>query len=383
VNIDFSPDEQEFRAELRAFLEERLPDRWVGIFHGPPEHLDVSFKITQEMAERGWLTQLWPEEYGGNGAGIWRQTVLQEELWAYYEPRGGQYMGVNWIGPSIIAFGTDEQQQKYLPRIAAGNVQWAQLFSEPGAGSDLAALRTRAERDGDEYVLNGEKIWTSYGDYAEFGVLVARCEPSSTRHRGLVVLLIDMNTPGIEVRPISTPLGKHKLNSVAMTDARVPASAVLGAPGDGWKVAMAALAFERIGVARYARATRLIGQLERMSAAAEPAVREELSLCLADARIAELLNYSVVSMKERGEIPSWQGSAARVRNVQLEQRVAALAERMIGPETLADSHDEWALEGGEVEEFIRLAPTGTVVSGAYEIQMGIIAQRGLDLERTR
>jgi alkylation response protein AidB-like acyl-CoA dehydrogenase len=383
MDPEFSPDEEEFRAELRAFLAERLPDRWVGIFHGPPEHLDVSFTITQEMAERGWLTQTWPREYGGQDASIWRQMVFQEETWAHYEPRGGQYMGVNWIGPSLIRFGTDAQQARFLPRLAAGTVQWAQLFSEPDAGSDLAGLRTRAELRGDHFVVNGEKIWTSYGDYAEHGFLVCRTDPGSRRHAGLSVLLIDMDTPGIEVRPIRTPLGKHKLNGVSFTDAVIPADRLLGTLDDGWSVAMTALSFERTGVARYARVTRFLGQLERLPGADEPDVADDLAGALAAARAAELMSYTVLSYREQGQDPGWRASAARVRNVLLEQQAAALAEGLVGTAALVDSHDPFAVEGGEIEEFSRLAPTGTVAAGAYEIQMGIIAQRALGLERAR
>jgi len=383
MDLQFNDDESRFRAEIREFLEQRLPERWVGIFHGPPEHLETSFAITREMAERGWLTQMWPEHFGGTGASIWRQVVLQEETWAFFEPRGGQYMGVNWIGPSLIAFGTEEQKHRFLPPIAAGDVQWAQLFSEPDAGSDLGNLRTRAELDGDSWVINGEKIWTSYGDIAATGFLVARSEASSTRHQGLVVLLIDMDTPGIEVKPIETPLGHHKLNAVSFRDARVPAGATLGEPGDGWRIAMAALGFERTGVARYARATRILGELERHPQAADPIHRTEIAACLAQARAAELMNYAVIAMREREESPRWEGSAARTQNVLLERRIAALSDQMLGTSILADSADEFTAEGGELEDFARLAPTGTVTAGAFEIQMGIIAQQGLGLERVR
>ena len=381
MNADFSAEEDAFRAELREFLAQRLPDRWVGIFHGPDEHLDASFAISQEMAEKGWLIQTWPREYGGQDASIWRQMVLQEETWAHYEPRGGQYMGVNWVGPSIIRFGTAEQKARFLPPLAAGTAQWAQLFSEPEAGSDLASLRTRADRQGPMFIVNGEKIWTSYADYADQGFLLCRTQPGSRRHSGLSVLLIDMNTPGIEVRPILTPLGKHKLNAVSFTDVAIPADRLLATMDDGWTVAMTALSFERTGVARYARVTRFLGQLERLAGAEEPEVADDIAAALAAARAAELMNYGVLSYRERGEDPGWRASAARLRNVLLEQQAAAIAEEIAGTGVLADSHDPQALEGGEIEEFSRLAPTGSVVSGAYEIQMGIIAQRALGLER--
>lgn len=383
MNAEFSAEEDAFRAELRQFLAEHLPERWVGIFHGPEDHLDVSFAISREMAKRGWLTQTWPEEYGGQDASIWRQMVLQEETWAHYEPRGGQYMGVNWIGPALIRFGTDEQKRLFLPRLAAGEVQWVQLFSEPDAGSDLANLRTRAELRGDEFVVNGEKIWSSYADYADHGFLVCRTERGSRRHAGLSVLLIDMDSPGIEVRPIPTPLGKHKLNGVSFTDVVVPAGRLLGAVNDGWAVAMTALSFERTGVARYARVTRFLGQLERLVGTEDADIADEIASALATARASELMNYGVLSYRGRGEDPGWRASAARVHTVLLEQQAAAIAEDLIGSDVLADAHDPHTLDGGELEEFLRLAPTGTVAAGAYEIQMGIIAQHALGLERAR
>jgi len=380
MDLDFSEDEETFRAQLRAYLAANLPPGWVGIFHGG-DSLEVSNRVTREMAGQGWLTQLWPREYGGSAASIWRQAVLQEELWAHHEPRGGQYMGVNWVGPALMAFGSEEQRQKYLPAIAAGEVQWAQLFSEPDAGSDLANISTRATIDGDGFVVNGEKIWTSYADYASVGFLVCRTLPGSRRREGLSVLIVDMETPGIQVRPISTPLGVHKLNSVAFQDARIPRSALLGTLHDGWKVATTALSFERTGAARYARTTRMIGLMEQEPAAADPVNRDALAMALAYGRTAELMNYSVMAIRERGDLPTWEASAARVHNTVYEQRVAALVERIVGERAVVDAHDPGAVARGELEEFARIAPTSSVAAGTYEVQMGIVAGRGLGLER--
>lgn len=383
MDLDFSDADDRFRAEVRAFLAERLPARWVGIFHGD-DAIAESNRVTAELAERGWLTQAWPAEYGGHDASVWRQTVLQEELWAHHEPRGGQYMGVNWIGPSIIRFGTEAQRQELLPEIAEGRAQWAQLFSEPDAGSDLAAISTWARGEGDRLVVNGEKIWTSYANYATRGFLVARTEPSSTGKRGLSVLLIDMETPGIEVREIGTPLGRHKLNSVVFRDVEVPAAALLGELHDGWRVAMTALAFERSGSARYARSTRIIGYLRdlRDDGADSPAAAERMAEALAFGRAAELMNYSVVAIKERGEVPTWEASAARTYNALYEREVAALADWLLGEEALVGVDDPEAPAGGEIEEFIRGSVTPTVSAGTYEIQLGIIATRGLGLARS-
>lgn len=378
VNFEFDSDDDLLRDEVRAFLRARLPAGWTGIFcEGGAS--DFAFEITREMAKRGWLTMHWPREYGGREASVWTQTVLQQELWAHHEPRGGQYMGVNWVGPAIMRFGTEPQKRKFLPPIAAGEMQWAQLFSEPEAGSDLAALSTRAELDGDEFVVNGSKIWISYADIASYGFLVCRSQPESRRREGLSVLLLDMASPGIDVRAVETPLGPHKLHEVFFTDVIVPADALLGPLHDGWSVATTALSFERSGSARYSRTTRMLGFLERMSDAADPVIGSEIARALAFGRAAELVNYSVVAIKEAGAVPTWEGSTARIYNSVYENEVAALAQRVVGPNAFVAG--DQAIEGGELEAFIRAAPTAKVTAGTYEIQMGIVAQRGLGFER--
>jgi alkylation response protein AidB-like acyl-CoA dehydrogenase len=383
MNFAFSPNQDALRSEVRAFLAQRLPADWTGIFRASEPAVEFSFAITRELAERGWLTMHWPREYGGSEASIWALTVLQQELWAHHEPRGGQYMGVNWVGPAIMRFGTEEQKQRFLPPIAAGEMQWAQLFSEPGAGSDLAALSTTAIPEGDGFLVNGSKIWISYADIAQYGFLVARSVAGSRRREGLSVLLVDMATPGIEVRDIRTPLGPHKIHEVFFTDVVVGADALLGPLHDGWNVAMTALSFERSGVPRYARSTRTLGEIERLDEAATPVVEEQVADALAFGRAAELVNYSVAAIKDRGDVPTWEASASRVYNTLYENEVGALAERVLGPRAIVSSEDPRAGEAGEIEAFIRAAPTAKITAGTFEIQMGIIARRGLGLERAK
>jgi alkylation response protein AidB-like acyl-CoA dehydrogenase len=382
MNFEFEDADEALRREVREFLRERLPDDWVGIFRDG-DASDFAFEITREMAQRGWLTAHWPVAYGGRDASAWSTTVLQQELWAHHEPRGGQYMGLNWVGPALMRFGTEEQKKQFLPRIAAGELQWAQLFSEPGAGSDLASLSTSAVLDGDQFIVNGSKIWISYADIAECGFLLCRSVPGSRRREGLSVLLIDMHTPGIEVRRIRTPLGPHKIHEVFFQDVLVPRRALLGPLHEGWEVATTALSFERSGAARYARTTRMLGFLERQPNSADPAVEEQLAQALAFGRATELVNYSLVELKESGRVPTWEASTSRVYNSLYENEVAAIAQRVVGPWALVSVDDERAAEGGEIEAFIRAAPTAKVTAGTYEIQMGIVAQRGLGLERSR
>ncbi|MEX2558204.1 MAG: acyl-CoA dehydrogenase family protein [Actinomycetota bacterium] len=382
MNFEFDPSDEALRQDVRAFLAERLPKDWVGIFR-EGDASDVSFRLCREMAARGWLTMHWPAEYGGHGASAWTQVVLQQELWAHHEPRGGQYMGLNWVGPAIMRFGTEDQRRVFLPRIAAGEMQWAQLFSEPGAGSDLASLQTSALVRDDDFVVNGEKIWISYGDIAHYGFLVTRSTPGSRRRDGLSVLLVDMETPGVEVRTIRTPLGTHRLHQVSFRDAIVPRSALLGPLDHGWEVATTALSFERSGTARYARSTRMLGLLERLPDGAGPEYEERFAEALAFGRAAELINHKVVAIKEEGGVPAWEASTARIYNALYENHVASLAKRMVGPLALVEADDPNSLERGEIETFVRSAPTATITAGTYEIQMGIVAQRGLGIERRK
>jgi alkylation response protein AidB-like acyl-CoA dehydrogenase len=382
--LDFTDAEQELRAEVRSFLDERLPAGWVGIWHSP-EGAELSWDVTRELADNGWLTPHWPTAFGGRESSMWEHLVLQEEFFARHEPRGGQYMGVNWIGPVIIRYGTEEQKASLLPEIAQGRVQWAQLFSEPDAGSDLASLRTTAILDGDHFVVNGEKVWTSYANMAQRGFLLARSDPSAERHRGLSAFLIDMHAPGVEVREIPSTIGWHRFHSVTMTDVRVPNTALLGLLNGGWEVAMAALPFERLGNARYARSTRV---LNLTAAAFDPALNtseaDQFAETLALGRVAELLNYSAAAVKERDGALGWQASAAFACNALYEREVAQLAKDVFGFEALVATGDDHAPAQGEVESFVALqAPTVTIQAGSYQVQLSIIGQSGLGLPRAR
>ena len=382
--FDFGPEQTKLRNDLRAFLREALPRDWVGIWHGP-DGPPQSAEDTEEMGRRGWLTYYWPKEYGGSGGNVWDQTVIQEELFAHHEPRGAQYMGVNWIGPALMRYGNDEQKKEYLPPIAAGRAFWAQLFSEPGAGSDLAGLRTRAVLDGDHFIVNGEKIWTSYANLAKKGFLLCRTDPTRGKHRGLSALLIDMDAPGVEVRAIPSMVGWHRFHSVRFTDVRVPKERLLGPMNEGWSVAMAALPYERVGNARYARTTRVLGWVERQRAdETQVADQGELMDLLALGRVAELLNYRAAHLKAKNNSLGWEASAAFAANALYEQETAAFIEQKTGFDCFVASKDPHALASGEVESFtVRQAPTVTIQAGTYQVQLSLVAQGGLGFPRSR
>lgn len=387
MDTTFTAEQDQLRRDLRALLDATIPEGWVGIWHDTPGVLQISEKANSELADRGWLTYYWPAEHGGSAGSIWDQLVIQEELFARHEPRGSEYMGVNWIGPALMQFGTDQQKARFLPDIARGRGRWAQLFSEPDAGSDLAAVRTYAEPHDDHFIVRGEKIWTSYASTAENGVLLARTDRGQERHRGLSMLLIDMTSPGIEVREIPTVIGWHRLHSVHFDEVRVPRDALLGPERGGWAVAMAALPFERIGNARYARTTRILGYLESMPEAAASPYAELLAEALALGRSAELMNYRAAELRERGgtgEPLGWEASAAFALNANYEQSVAALAERLLGMRAFVATPDPLAPAAGEVESFVALqAPTVKIQAGTYQMQLSIIAQNAMNLPRAR
>jgi alkylation response protein AidB-like acyl-CoA dehydrogenase len=380
----FGAEDEEFRRELRAFLEEQLPEDWTGLF-GQQDALETSLRVTKALAERGWLIQNWPEEYGGGAVSGWRQAVAQEEFFAYGEPRGAQYMNVGWIGPAIMHFGSEAQKQRLLPAMTRGESSWAQLFSEPGAGSDLASLSTRAEVQPDgSFVVSGQKIWISYAVFAEMGFLVARTLSGSRRKEGLSVLLVDMTLPGIEARPIRSPLGEIRYGEVFFTDAHIPADALLGPLHDGWQVATAALSFERAAIARYARSTRGIGLLERLQEGQLDGQRRKLARLLARGRAAELMNYRVVELLDEGRVPGWEPSASRVQNATYEQDFAALADEALGPLTRLKANSSPSKAHAEIATLCTgQAPTASVTAGTNEIQLGIIAQRRLGMELAR
>src|SRR3954453_9361269 len=260
--MDFDLGEQAsvLRDRLRTLISTHIAEDYLGAFTNDPADLAVAQAFCKTLADEGLLTISWPTEYGGGGGSMWDQTVVREEMWAHHEPRGAQYMGLNWVGPAIMAYGTDEQKAQHLPAIASGSVIWCQGFSEPDAGSDLASLATRATDTDGGWLVNGQKIWTSYAGMAQWCVLAARVG-AGERHEGITMFVVPMDAPGITVVPIESMLEPHHLNEVFFDDVTVGPDAVLGEVGGGWAVIRRALAHERVGIARYARCKRLLSQL--------------------------------------------------------------------------------------------------------------------------
>jgi alkylation response protein AidB-like acyl-CoA dehydrogenase len=376
VDFDMGDRVAALRAELRGLIDEHIPEGYLGAFTDDPADLAVAQRFCGVLAERGLLCMAWPEEYGGRGASQWEQTAVREEMWAHHEPRGAQYMGVNWVGPTIMRHGTDEQRRQHLPPIARGEVIWCQGFSEPDAGSDLASLKTAARRDGDEFRISGQKIWTSYATMAQWCFLLARTSRGEKKQQGLSVFLLPMTAPGIEVRPIATMLGPHHLNEVFFDDVRATPADVLGPLDGGWAVVQEVLSFERVGIARYARCERLLmrapevlgDQWEQLPAE----LRGRWTRSVLHCRRARLLAYRVVSLQSEGKVTPADTAAYRITVTRLDQDSADVLGDIVSLASLDD--DEGRRYRAAVEDHQRYSVSATIASGSVEMQRILLAR---------
>ena len=366
----------DLRRELRQLVRENVPPDFLGAFTDDPADLEVAQAFCRLLAERGLLCMAWPEEYGGRGASPWEQTVVREEMWAHHEPRGAQYMGVNWVGPSIMRHGTPEQQKAHLPPIARGEVIWCQGFSEPNAGSDLASLQTAARRDGDGWFISGQKIWTSYATMAQWCFLLARTSRGERKQHGITVFLVPMSDPAIEVRPIACMMGPHHLNEVFIDNLWVTEADVLGAVDEGWKVVQEVLAFERVGIARYARCERLLQAAPAMLGDAWDDAPSELrsrwARMLVHCRRARLLAYRVVALQSTGRVSPSDSAGYRIAVTKLDQDSAEVLMDIVALAPLTS--DEGQRFKRAVEDHWRYAQSATVASGSIEMQRILMAR---------
>jgi alkylation response protein AidB-like acyl-CoA dehydrogenase len=381
VDFDMGKRAADLRRELRELITAQIPPDYLGAFTDDPAHLATAQRFCRTLAERNLLCLAWPQEFGGGGASVWEQTVVREEMWAHHEPRGAQYMGVNWVGPVLMRHGTEAQQRTHLPPIAAGEVIWCQGFSEPEAGSDLASLRTFARRDGDGWLISGQKIWTSYATMAQWCFLLARTSRVGTdgaqrKQQGLTIFLVPMDDPAITVRPIRTMLGPHHLNEVFFDDLRVTDADVLGTVGEGWSIVADVMAFERVGIARYARCERLL--------AAAPTVlgdrwddlpadlRGRWIRMLTHCRRARLLAYRVVALQDSGQVTPADAAAYRIAVTTLDQTSAEVLADLAAEVRHTDERAAWFL--GEVEDHWRYSQASTVSSGSIEMQRILLSR---------
>ena len=392
VDFRLTPDQEQWRRELQNFLDEALADAPTRSYGESvpqtPAELEFERVFTKRLAAKGWIAPPWPKEYGGLSASHVEQAIFNEELAYAGAPDGGRSFGTGMIGPTLIVHGTEEQKRRHLPAITGGDVIWSQAYSEPGAGSDLASLQTRAVRDGDDYVINGQKIWTTGAHRANWMFILARTDPDAPKHRGISFFLCDMKTPGITVRPLINIAGYHEFNEVFLEDVRVPVENRVGDENRGWYVGMTLLDFERASVKEVAVSRRILEDLAdyvrerptKLGIGLEEA-RWGLAQLWTENQVAQMMAYRTATIQDAGKVPSYEASMNKVFATESTQRLFNFAVNLLGLYGQLDPDPRWDTLYGRVNKgyLLNLAPT--IYSGANEIQRNIIAQRGLGLPR--
>jgi alkylation response protein AidB-like acyl-CoA dehydrogenase len=381
VNFAYSPEAEAFRAEVRAWLEANLTDELVGISYErlsqDVEALELLRAWNAVLADAGYAAIAWPVEYGGRGAGIVDQVVFAEEMHRAGAPGTLNPLGITNIAPAIMQWGTEEQKRRFLPRMLRGDDIWCQGFSEPDAGSDLAALQCRAVADGDELVIDGQKVWNTFGHLAGWCELLVRTDPDAPKHKGISCLLVDMSLPAVEVRPLITITGEREFNEIFFTGVRVPRDALLGPLHEGWKVAMTTLAYERGSVARLHLGVR--GKIRDLIAAADeagrlddPIARRALARLYLDGEYLKLLSDRAVSAEIHGRTLGPESSLAKLVWSDVENRIAEVAGEILGAEA---NTGRW----GRDRVYVRAM---SIAGGTTQVNRNIIAQRVLGLPRS-
>jgi alkylation response protein AidB-like acyl-CoA dehydrogenase len=394
MDLRDTPDEARFRSDVRSFIEGELPPelRWRGGLRssfdgGRAAYGGGTGKVWRsKLADRGWTAPAWPKEYGGAGMTVMEQFIFNEEMARARAPRTGGGIAIGMAGPTIMVHGTDEHKRRFLPPMLTGEQVWCQGFSEPNAGSDLANLATNAVRDGDDYVVNGQKIWTSGAQHAHWMNLLARTDTEAPKHKGISYFLVDMKSPGITVRPLVNMVGNAEFSEVFFDSVRVPKENLLGEENRGWYLATTTLDFERSNIASTTNLVLTVSDLagwarehagERECTLGRRAtLRYELADRVVEAQIARLMSYQIISMQNAGLIPNKESSVAKLYCSELEQRITGTALRTAGLYA-QDLERDWLQTGRMYLYSVAL----TVGGGTSEIQRNIIAMRGLGLPR--
>ena len=391
MELRFGEKEEQLRSEVRSFLTTQLKDRGEGgdtLGSRTEDDFEFARAFNTELGKRGWIAPAWPKEYGGLGASIYEQMVFNEEFGYFGAPdTGTRGFGVGMIGPTLIIHGNEEQKKRYLPRITSGEDIWCQGYSEPGAGSDLASLTTRATRDGDDFVINGQKIWTSGGHRANQMFCLVRTDPDAPKHRGISFLLIDdiKHTPGLTIRPLINMANRHHFNEVFFEDVRVPAKNLVGEENRGWYVGMTLLDFERSGIGTTAAQKHTLENLTKTLKDGPAWKREKYRTKLADFVIANnvgrFLGYRIGYIQAKGQVPNYEASVVKIYQSELGQRIYNFGVNMLGLAGQFIPEEPTAPLGGNLPESYVTSVPASIYSGSNEIQRNIIATRGLGLPR--
>jgi alkylation response protein AidB-like acyl-CoA dehydrogenase len=372
----------DFRSRVRAWLAEHAPTEPAA----PDQALRVAKEFQAALFDAGLAGITWPKDVGGQGLGTAEQQVFGEEAAELSLPTYPLTIGMGMCGPTLVDLGTPEQKQRYLPKLLRGEEVWCQLFSEPGAGSDVASLQSRAVRTDDGWVLNGQKVWTTNAQWADFGAVLARTDPDKPKHAGITMFIIDMHAPGVTVRPLKDMSGKAPFNEVYFDDVALPADSVIGEVNRGWQAAVTMLGHERIsiGSGRPSRADSLgfeavLDLARREGVAGEPAQRERLAELYAHERALELFNTRMRQETAAGNPPGARGSVAKLAGALQLRRAIAVVGELAGSDAIAWDPDDQ--RGDDLARAINSAPASSIAGGTNEVQHNIIGERILGLPK--
>lgn len=389
MDLRFSPEDEAYRLRLRTWLEDNMPTE------ASPYDQDAAFNYRRDwqrkLYEGGWVGIHWPKEYGGQGATLIQQALYAQETARARAPQPANGLGISIVGPTLIAHGTEEQKKRYIPQILNAGEIWCQGFSEPNSGSDLASLQTKAVLDGDEFVVNGQKIWTSLGQYADWCILLVRTDTDAPKHKGITFLLVDMRSPGITVRPLQQITGHAEFNETFFDNVRVPRENVVGDVNDGWRIAMTTLTYER-GISTLATQVRMQQNLQAMmeyartthrnghTLAQDPVLRQKLAEAHIRVEVMLLNLYRGITTQLRGQPPGPESSLAKLYWSELDKWMQEVGMELQGPYGQLIHGSRYAVPGDWQYNFLR-SRAGTIYSGTSEIQKNIIGERVLGLPK--
>jgi alkylation response protein AidB-like acyl-CoA dehydrogenase len=385
MDFQLSPEEEAFRDEVRAFLDRNLSEK-------AKQKKNFAENWKRKIRGRRWVGFSWPKEVGGGGGSIMEQVILKDEMARRKAPPLGTcFMGLAWVGPSIIQYGTEEQKQKYIPDILDGKYQWCTGYSEPDSGSDLASLKCKCVREGDEYVVNGQKIWTSIAMWSKMMILLVRTETEvESKHDGITCLLVSMDSPGIEVRPIKNMSGGAMFAEVFFTDVRVPVENRLGAEGEGWRVTISALASERSSIAEVHGLIRKIEEVKELARdtirggramSEDPGIRRRIAQAETKIEAMRLNGMRFLTKQLRGEPLGAETSINKLHRADLEVGLGELALEILGSSATLMRGDEPTVDEGAWAKYSLNWPEVVIGGGTPNIQKNIIAERILGLPK--
>jgi alkylation response protein AidB-like acyl-CoA dehydrogenase len=397
MDFKYSDEAEAFRSEFRTWLQANLPPRSErreegGEFGGGGDDTSWRYHLDwhKKMHAGGWVGVSWPREYGGRGASLEQQVVYGEEVARAHAPALVNMLGISLVGPTLIHWGTEEQKKRYIPKILSADEIWCQGYSEPNSGSDVASLQTRAVEEGDDFVVNGQKVWTSGAHHSDWCILLVRTDPDAPKHKGISYILVDMKSPGITVRPLVQITGDRGFNEVFFEDVRVPKKNLIGNKNQGWQVAVTTLMFERTGIGGGQEMMRPVNDLARLakkvrrnggSAWDDSSVRQKIAALACEASALRYTGMRQLTRRLKGLPPGPEGSLGKLVLSELNMRIAKYAMELLGPYSQMENEAPFAIDHGKWSYRMLASRAYTIAGGTSEIQHNIIGERVLGLPK--